>query len=148
MLRRCLMDDVKALPGVDWVPYVRREPLGDDIGQRGAIRLPGQSEDESRRAELNVQCRLHAQVKPQRTAPGTGPISGCHSSDCRYDLPESHLATPVLNNIAIRLRCLFRATAQDSSRIEVMRDRDGIPPFGLRETKTLEIMVSGPYARS
>ena len=54
MLRRCLMDDVKALPGVDWVPYVRREPLGDDIGQRGAIRLPGQSEDESRRAELNV----------------------------------------------------------------------------------------------
>jgi predicted permease len=52
-LRKRLMDEVAALPGVDAVAYAMREPLGEG-GSRDEIRLPGWSENESRPAELNA----------------------------------------------------------------------------------------------
>jgi predicted permease len=52
-LRQRLMEEVKALPGVDAVAYAMREPLGEG-GSRDEIRLPGWGENETRRAELNA----------------------------------------------------------------------------------------------
>jgi predicted permease len=51
--RRRLMDEVRALPGVERVAYAAREPLGDDMLFTG-IRLPVQDERETRVAELNL----------------------------------------------------------------------------------------------
>jgi predicted permease len=52
VLRQRLLEELETLPGVDAVAYAMRAPLaGDSAGLR--IRLPGESANESRRAELN-----------------------------------------------------------------------------------------------
>ena len=51
-LRQRLIADVASLPGVEAVAYTDREPLGDDVA-RIQIRLPGQSNNDTRIAELN-----------------------------------------------------------------------------------------------
>jgi hypothetical protein len=52
-LQRRLRENVAAIPGVGEVATVQREPLGDDVGGI-RIRLPGQAENESHAAEMNV----------------------------------------------------------------------------------------------
>ena len=52
-LRRRLLENVAAIPGVVEVATVQREPLGDDVGGV-RIRLPDQAENESHEAEMNV----------------------------------------------------------------------------------------------
>ena len=53
VLRQRLMDEIEALPGVDAVAYAMRAPLAGDSAPV-AIRLPGESENESRQAEMNA----------------------------------------------------------------------------------------------
>jgi predicted permease len=53
VLRQRLLDEVAALPGVDAVAYADQEPLGDDSALIG-VRLPGETEQDSRQAQLNA----------------------------------------------------------------------------------------------
>jgi putative ABC transport system permease protein len=48
-----LMEDIRALPGVEGAAYALREPLGDDF-VRTAVRLPTEGENELRIAEFNL----------------------------------------------------------------------------------------------
>jgi predicted permease len=52
-LRQRLLATLRATPGIDAVAFTDREPLGDDYATI-AIRLPGQSESDSRIAQLNA----------------------------------------------------------------------------------------------
>jgi predicted permease len=58
---RRLKEEIGALPGVEGVAYVMREPLGDDFVQV-PVRLPGQPENELRFAELNAVTPEHFSV--------------------------------------------------------------------------------------
>jgi predicted permease len=58
---RRLKEEIGALPGVEGVAYVMREPLGDDYVQV-PVRLPGQPESELRFAELNAVTPEHFSV--------------------------------------------------------------------------------------